>query len=386
MNRFLLLLLSGLVCQASLAAERWEPIVEPYGQLFPAIILATSTMTLSDEDADPSVLGDPNSYVGVRISAAKAGEVVDVVVRSPNLMAETRERFVLARAGTEYELYPTLQWNFERLKRQTQTAPESLNFEVFSAGASLGARTQRVRLRSINDVPFAISDGEEDGETIDLNWLFAAYVNEDHPIVDEILRDALETGIVDSFDGYQSGEESRVYEQVYAIWRVLQQRGIRYSSITRTANEDPNISSQHVRLIDQSIKLKQANCVDGTVLFASILRKIDIAPFLVMVPGHMFLGFYLDEAQEIPTFLETTLLGSVKPAQSARLQSVGRALDQNIHQSIDAEQAWNSFEAAVEEGNSQVEEAADKFDSDDPDYQFIDIQSARELGVVPISS
>ena len=167
---------------------------------------------------------------------------------------------------------------------------------------------------------------------------------------------------------------------------MLQQRGIRYSSITRTANEDPNISSQHVRLIDQSIKLKQANCVDGTVLFASILRKIDIAPFLVMVPGHMFLGFYLDEAQEIPTFLETTLLGSVKPAQSARLQSVGRALDQNIHQSIDAEQAWNSFEAAVEEGNSQVEEAADKFDSDDPDYQFIDIQAARELGVVPISS
>lgn len=377
-----LLFLTGAVA----AAERWAPIVDPYNQIFPALIVSTATMSLSEDKPDPTLLGDPNSYIGVRITAARANEVIDVVVRSPVWMTETREQFVLARAGVQYELYPTLQWDFDRLRRNAQTLPGSLSFELMSNGVSIGTRTQRVRFRSVNDVPYFISNGDEDDTGTDLTWLFAAYVNEDHPIVDEILKEALATGLVESFDGYQSGDEDQVYAQVFAIWHVLQRRGIRYSSITRTANELPNISSQHVRLIDQSLNLKQANCADGTVLFASILRKIDIAPFLVNVPEHMFLGFYLDEENENPAYLETTMMGSVKPVKSKRLRGAGRVVDQ-AGGSIDEDESWNSFEAAVEEGNAQVEEAGDKFkNNDDPEYQVIDIQAAREMGVVPISS
>ena len=39
-----------------------------------------------------------------------------------------------------------------------------------------------------------------------------------------------------------------------------------------------------MRLIDESINNGQANCVDGSVLFASLLRKIDIEPVLVSLP------------------------------------------------------------------------------------------------------
>lgn len=50
--------------------------------------------------------------------------------------------------------------------------------------------------------------------------------------------------------------------------------------------------------LEISLAMSQANCVDGRVLFASILRKIDIAPALVLIPGHMFLAFQLDQEGE----------------------------------------------------------------------------------------
>jgi hypothetical protein len=283
-----------------------------------------------------------------------------------------------------YELYPTLKWDFTALARQTQSMPGTLSFNVWADGKPIGERSERVRVRSVNDVPYYIYDSEdEDAEALDFNFLFAAYVNEDHPIVDDILREALETGIVESFDGYQSEDPEQVYLQVFAIWHVMQKRGIRYSSITATANQNAGIESQHVRLIDQSLRAKQANCVDGSVLFASILRKIDIAPFLVLVPGHMFMGFYLDSEQETPTFLETTMLGDAASSASARDVESMRSVRHGG--GVDMDASWETFEAAVSSGTESVEEVSDKFDSDDPEYQFIDIQAAREMGVTPIS-
>ena len=42
----------------------------------------------------------------------------------------------------------------------------------------------------------------------------------------------------------------------------------------------------------QALESSQINCVDGSVLFASLLRSINIEPILVRTPGHMFVGYY----------------------------------------------------------------------------------------------
>ena len=67
--------------------------------------------------------------------------------------------------------------------------------------------------------------------------------------------------------------------------------------------------NETVRFIDQSLTNTQANCVDGSVLFASLLRKISIEPFLVTVPGHMYVGFYLGAGKSQFIGLETTVIG-----------------------------------------------------------------------------
>ena len=62
------------------------------------------------------------------------------------------------------------------------------------------------------------------GGYTDLGWMFAAYVNENSPIVDKILKEALATKIVDSFAGYQKGPDDAMKE-LLAVWTALQNAG-----------------------------------------------------------------------------------------------------------------------------------------------------------------
>ena len=157
--------------------------------------------------------------------------------------------------------------------------------------------------------------------------MFAAYVNEQHPFVDTVARESLDSNIVESFTGYQSGDPSEVYRQVYAVWHALSSRDLRYSNITTSVAQNRMVGSQHVRLIDQSINNAQANCVDGSVLMASLLRKIDIEPVLVLVPGHCYLAFALDDKGKVFVGLETTLLGASLDDAPKEIEGVEDVVD-----------------------------------------------------------
>ena len=113
-----------------------------------------------------------------------------------------------------------------------------------------------------------------------------------------------------AFLGYQGGAEV-VDRQVYALWNVLQKRKFRYSSVSNTSLSSNVVFSQRVRTFDDALESSQINCVDGSVLFASLLRAINIEPILVRTPGHMFVGYYTDSSHKDMNFLETTMIGDV---------------------------------------------------------------------------
>ncbi len=366
------------------AGAEWEPFVSPFNQIFPSVEIATATME-SDGEKDPTVIGDDMSMIGVSMTATRPGQKVRVTVSLPALMADSSITATLPKAGVTYEIYPTLRWNYTALMQVRQARPETVSFEVRIDGEEPEQRVIRARLRNINDALYFVDpDPDASDDDLDFNWMFAAYVNEDSPLVDEILKEALDTGLVESFDGYQSEDQDQVYAQVFAIWYTLQQRGIRYSNITATSSTHANVHSQNVRFIEQSWRNTQANCVDGSVLFASILRKIDIAPVLVSVPGHMFLGFALDEEASEMAFLETTMLGDSDPGDVDK-QMLRLARD--ISDDEDVQQSFLVFAAALDNGREQVEEGGDKFDDpNELDYQIIDIAAAREIGVMPIAA
>jgi hypothetical protein len=366
---------------AALAAPQWEPFVDPYDQLFPSLEIATATITADPEDHDPAVLGDQQGLIGVELLGARAGAPFELTVRIPGLAGDSHLAGTVPDLTQRLSLAPTIAWDYPALAAIRQPRPATIEFELHVDGQSLGTRTERVRVRSVNDALYYIDEPGADHD-LDFNWLFAAYVNEDHPAVDAILKEALDSGVVDAFSGYQSHDPDEVLKQVFAIWHVLQQRGIRYSSITRTANEHDQVLSQHVRFIDESLAMTQANCVDGSVLMASVLRKIDIAPTLVLVPGHMFLGFALDAHGAEMAYLETTMLGDVKVQRGKRVIEV----KQNARVDSDIEASLTSFEAALDTGQAQVDAAGDAFNNqNDAEHQMINIQAAREYGVMPIT-
>ncbi len=96
---------------------------------------------------------------------------------------------------------------------------------------------ETVVLRSINDCPFYVKLDDNGEQLDDISVTFAAYVNENHPWIDGLLKEALvgaKGSGLNGFTGYQSGTQEEVLLQVFAVWHALQRRGIKYSDVSTT--------------------------------------------------------------------------------------------------------------------------------------------------------
>jgi hypothetical protein len=68
---------------------------------------------------------------------------------------------------------------------------------------------------------------------------------------------------------------------------------------------------QRVRLPRESIEQKSANCIDGSVLMASLLEATGIEAVIVIVPKHAYLGFRPVRLRPLEyEYVETTMIGT----------------------------------------------------------------------------
>lgn len=365
-------------------ALAWEPFVGMDEQLFPSFIVSTATLRLpQEEDAadDPRQIGEALGFIGAAVDGVPAGSRLKVEVK-PNAVMDVSSLEAMASTGSgAYELYPKINFKYDALLDWRQPMPLNIVMELFVDGRSLGTQARTVTVRSINDCPLAIVADSDDEDDLDLSWMFAAYVNENHPWVDKLTREALDAKVVDAFTAYQDEDPASVLRQVYAIWDVLQRRGMRYSDISQASAESPVVFSQHVRLFDEALDARQANCVDGTAMIAAVLRKVGIQPYLVLIPGHMFLAFDLDEDGNESLGLETTMMGTAVPSPAAGSELMPGALARQFR----GRPSFASFAAAIQEGTSLLDEHAEAFEGDDPEYQVISLSEARRIGILPLA-
>ncbi len=369
-----------------LLASEWEPFCLTERMIFPSALISLATYELPEEDQDDSVVGDQTGLMGISIAAPRKDTDIEVTLTSDAIMEPSTFKGKLPAGGESdvYYVLPRIRYKFDALVANKQARPVSVSVAVKLDGKDAGTTNENLTLRSINECPFLLLNPEDEtdpGE--DLSFLFAGYVNEDHPLVDKILKDALKLGVVDAFTGYQSNDPLEVYKQVYAVWHALQQHGIKYSDISTTSGTSKVVLSQHVRLLDDSLAAEQANCVDGSVLFASVLRKIGIEPSLILVPGHCYLGFFSDREREHLMGLETTLIG----ARDLKVDNVPADFAQAVDPRFHKEASWASFNGAMAIGTADLAKNAEKFDTErEPAYRLIHISEARQLGVLPIGS
>lgn len=382
----------------SVFSQSFEPFSYTDRDLFPSALISAATVdwngeeeTAEDEktDDDPAleegeiaVYGDENGWIGVSLFEIPADAEVRVEIAIDGFLNASVWEGSMFDDYEEVTIYPKAAWNFEALRKVREQRPVSATFKVTVAGEELPVRNETFTIRSVNDCPFYVILDKENGEFESYSELFAAYVNENHPWIDGLLKEALATGVVSAFTGYQSGDPDEVLAQVFAVWNVLQKRGIRYSDISTTTPSEW-VYCQTVRFLDDSIDATQANCVDGTVLMASILRKIGLNVHLVMVPGHCLLAFDLGEGDEDPILgLETTLLGDKAPGDAGEEIEVPGAIAGTPH-----ENSFKVLAAALGVGTQTLEENAEKFDDEsEPDYELIPVAEAREMGIMPIAS
>lgn len=366
----------------------WEISVYPEDNIFSSFLVGTARVDLPEEffgQWEDNHLGDPQGSIGIYLSGVKAGQKIKVTLLESPYWEESTFSATLKKRANDLHIHPKVIYNFDALSRLNQAKPLNVKMRLEVDGEDLGTQVATVTLRPINDCLFAVIEEDEDGEVYeyDCAWLFAAYVNENHPWVDRVLKEALETGIVSSFDGYQSGDADQVVLQIFAIWNTMQRRGLKYSDITTTAASDETVYSQHVRLFDESLNAAQANCVDGSVLLAAVLRKIGLYPYLVLVPGHMYLAVDLDDETTIG--IETTLMGSANLPKNPKI-SIADSLSSTDAKEAQNMESWESFEAAVAMGTEALEEDIHEIDGEHLQYQLIDITLAREVGILPITS
>jgi len=277
----------------------WEPVTKFDNQIFPSFVIGwASYKGVKDEDMGSSLgftinTNLPNVVLKWEIEAADknyftidSGYINCDNIRSTKLFM------------------PKIAWNYRALTKHQTSAPFDVYFRLIDPNT--GNKVEKlvnVNLRSINDC-LTYFNGKN------FQFLFTAFVNEDHPGIDKILKQMLDTKMIDAVLGYQWGP-AYVDLQVAALWRVLHERGFQYSSITDNSgyNESKGLFSQTVRTFDNSLKTSQANCVDGTVVFASVLKRMGIRPVMITVPGHCFLGYFVDDTTTTNIrFLETTMM------------------------------------------------------------------------------
>jgi len=374
------LLLSGLlaVCNARAGQPDWSVRVTPFDQVFPALELSQARR----DGAAPAgrrefAFGDGSGLVAVRVRSRHAGERVSLTVEAPGLDAPARVEGVMRHAGRDYELRPPLAWNPAQLRGTEEPSRVQLRFTLRRDDAAADTRTLTVSLRPLSEALYFVRDG---ADAVDLSWIFAAYVDEHDAVVDEVLDSARKSGIVDKFDGYAVASADGVYRQVWAVWQALAGRGIRYSAADPGIARGPRVFSQRVRLLEQTWSDRSATCIDGTVLLASVLQRIGLRPFLVLVPGHAFVGFRLDADGNRAAYLETTVLGAAL-APLAALPAFASDFTPDAAARLDVAR----FSAALTLGRRRFNQAAARFDARHrPDYALIDIGAARAFGIVPI--
>lgn len=371
----LLLFTSGM---AVAQPTRWEPVVPMDRQIYPAYLVAMATTDFYKDDGFPHAT-EAAGLIGFLIRDLKPNSKLKYSIKVPGLVDASYQE-TLPQGGAKVWLLRPLPWNFDALRKVKQPYSTQVILKLSINDGPPEERVVGVGVRSINEVLIGYR-WREQGQPWkwqDTMLTLAAFVNEDHPFIDSLLKEALDTRLIDAFDGYQSDDEQQILRQMLAVWTVLQRRGFRYSSITTSSAAKDHVRSQYVRFLDDSVKTAQSNCVDGSVLWASVLRKIGLRTYLVLVPGHCFLAVDVGSKGKSKIIgLETTMMGSVDLSQPA---PAGKS------------PSLDSFLAAVASGTKSFDACADKlgdalspYHVPNPDYQFVNIAEARRRHIVPIS-
>src|SRR5215467_9430024 len=169
-------------------------------------------------------------------------------------------------------------------------------------------RTSRIWLLARTTAPLWLHDPST-GALVDLTPYLGAFVTPNTSEIMSFLRTVVDKHPDGRLAGYQGSSEI-VEPQVQALYEALKDAGITYINSVIAFDPQEGTSSQRLRLPRESLHDRAANCLDGTVLVASLLEAMSLNPAIVLVPGHSFAAWETWPDSGEWRYLETTMIGS----------------------------------------------------------------------------
>ncbi|MDA8325612.1 MAG: hypothetical protein M0033_05270 [Nitrospiraceae bacterium] len=242
--------------------------------------------------------------------------------------------------------------------------PATIILKAQADGKVLYDETQNINIRPVDDMVWGLN------KPWDTTPLIAAWVTPKDPLIEQILSIA-KGGIWNRiiFDGYMENNPSHVIEQVRAIFNAVRNLDVSYVNSTINFGQ-VSYNTQRVRIPKESISERSANCIDGTVLFASLFENIGLEPLIVLVNdppiGHAFIGVRLSPgSNQNVLFIETT--------------DVGRPIEESIST------LETTYNAAVKDATDEYSKYYnDAHTKPSASVQIIDIKQARQMGIYPL--
>ncbi len=157
---------------------------------------------------------------------------------------------------------------------------------------------------------------KEDGTLLNCTDGLAGWVTPRLPKIETLHRKAADYHHEGELWGYHSertkkAQKHAVREQVRALFQALHQdMKLAYatsSNVVRPQTDQMHYILQNVRLpVDIFNAGGPANCLDGSLLFASLLEKANLQPLLLLHQGHAVVGWRVYPEKQIYEFLEAT--------------------------------------------------------------------------------
>jgi len=241
-----------------------------------------------------------------------------VEIEMPGVTEKTTKSVSVLKGKDEWlHVTPAIATTFD-IAAQRAVRKAAINVKVSDdTGKAFFEQSYDVELQPRDTLPLVLQLGDVQKPT---NDFIAAWVTPNAKAVEKFITDAkkrLPKG--SSF----SGPQSATMPQVKAIYDELKARG--YSYVMDPPLLAESTFSQRTRLPSEVLKSTNAQCIEGAILFATLIEAIGVKPYVIRIPGHAFVGWELSPKDGAKpgtiNFVETTAVhdadfdGAVKYAQ-----------------------------------------------------------------------
>lgn len=228
---------------------------------------------------DVRVLNDGvESLVGAELS----------IQLQPDLGAETRFSIPTLAHGELHELSrPDVRLEAGRLRKVIERERARLCVRVYSQGECVAEELRDIDVLAFNEWP---------GQRAPVG-LLASFVTPNQtalvPLVSEVKSALAAATRSNAIDGYQARSKDRVLQFVRSAFECIRTRGVSYATLPASFEE----TGQKIRLVETVLAERTANCLDATLLYASLLECFGLRPLLILMRGHALVAVWLVEEQ-----------------------------------------------------------------------------------------